>query len=76
MLGFLDKVNGFVCNGALIKYSTYGDPKSGHLIDVETAVELLAQQKVKGEQALPWYKRAFRWFRLSVLMPIGLVKPK
>jgi capsular polysaccharide export protein len=62
--------------GALIKYPTYCDPKTGHLIDVETAIELLAQQKAKGEQLLPWHKRAFRWFRLNVLMPIGLISKK
>ena len=62
--------------GALIKYPTYCDPKTGHLIDVETAIELLAQQKAKGEQLLPWRKRAFRWFRLSVLMPMGLISKK
>ena len=62
--------------GALIKYPTYCDPNTGHLIDVETAIELLAQQKAKGEQKLPWYKRVFRWFRLSVLMPMGLISKK
>lgn len=62
--------------GALIKYPTYCDPKTGHLIDVETAVELLAQQKAKGEQKLPWHKRVFRFFRLRVLLPIGLIKQK
>jgi capsular polysaccharide export protein len=62
--------------GALIKYPTYCDPKTGHLIDVETAIELLAQQKAKGEQKLSWHKRVFRWFRLNVLMPIGLISKK
>ncbi|MEA1989259.1 MAG: hypothetical protein U9N57_08675 [Pseudomonadota bacterium] len=62
--------------GALIKYPTYCDPKTGHLIDVETAIELLAQQKAKGEQLLPWHKRVFRWLRLRVLLPMGLISKK
>jgi capsular polysaccharide export protein len=62
--------------GALIKYPTYCDPKTGHLIDVETAVELLAQQKEKGEQGLRLHKKIFRWLRLRVFMPIGLLSKK
>jgi capsular polysaccharide export protein len=62
--------------GALIKYPTYCDPKTGHLIDVETAVELLAQQKEQDVQGLPLHKRVFRWFRLRVFMPIGLLSKK
>jgi len=62
--------------GALIRYPTYCDPKTGHLIDVETAVELLAQQKAKGEQLLPWHKRVLRKLRLTVLQPLGMIKKK
>lgn len=62
--------------GALIKYPTYCDTKTGHLIDVETAVELLAQQKEKGEQLLPWRKRIVRWLRVNLLKKIGLIKKK
>jgi capsular polysaccharide export protein len=62
--------------GALIKYPTYCDPKTGHLIDVETAVELLAQQKSKGELKLPYHRRLYRWFRLKLLMPLGFVEKR
>jgi capsular polysaccharide export protein len=60
--------------GALIQYPTYADPKTGHLIDVETAVELLAQQKKKGAKGLPLHKKVFRWARVNLLMPLGFVK--
>jgi len=62
--------------GTLIQYPTYADPKTGHLIDVETAVELLRQQKDKGEIKLSFFKRLFRQVRTSVLMPLGLVRKK
>lgn len=62
--------------GALIRYPTYCDPKTGHLIDVETAVELLAQQKAKGEQLLPWRKRMVRSLRVKLLKSLGMINKK
>ena len=49
--------------GALIRYPTYVDPKTGHLIDVETAVTLLYQNKNQSKDFLPYYLRVLRWVR-------------
>lgn len=52
--------------GALMLYPTYADPKTGHLMDVETAITLIHQQKEHGEQGLVFYKRWLRKLRQLV----------
>lgn len=58
--------------GTLIQYPTYADPKTGHLIDVETAVELLRQQKERGAHQLPVYKRIARWLRVNLIQFVDI----
>jgi capsular polysaccharide export protein len=52
--------------GTLILYPTYVDPGTGQIIDVETAVRLLARQ-ISAGQGPGLHHRLYRWYRKAFI---------
>lgn len=50
---------------ALILYPVYVDPETGHQVNVETAVEILARQRLQ-KQRLSFRSRVWRWIRRPI----------